>query len=146
EEVPVADTKVSLPALFNIGAGIGEVKKWMIGSELTLMHNSSLNNRFADIENSTFENGIRVAVGGYYVPNYNSFTNYFSKITYRAGLRYEKSGLVINGENINDMGVTIGAGFPLAGTFSNINIGAELGRRGTTNQGLIQENYANFTI
>ncbi|WP_261933953.1 hypothetical protein, partial [Klebsiella pneumoniae] len=40
DDVPVADTKVSLPAQFAFGAGIGEVKKWMIGSELTLMHNS----------------------------------------------------------------------------------------------------------
>ena len=146
DDVAVADTKVSIPAQFGIGAGIGEIKKWMIGSELTLMHNSSLNNRFADIENSTFENGMKLSVGGYFVPNYNSFTDYFKKITYRGGLRYEKSGLVINGESINDMAFTIGAGLPLVGTFSNINIGAEIGKRGTTSQGLIQENYANFTV
>ncbi len=146
DDVPVADTKVSLPAQFAFGAGVGEVKKWMVGSELTLMHNSSLNNRFADMGNSTFENGMRVSIGGYYVPNYNSFTDYFKKVTYRAGLKYEKSGLVINGENINDMAFTVGAGLPLAGTFSNINLGAEIGRRGTTSQGLIQENYANFTV
>ncbi len=146
DKVPVADTKVSLPAQFAFGAGIGEVKKWMIGSELTLMHNSSLNNRFTDIENAKFENGMKVSLGGYFVPNYNSFTDYFKKVTYRGGMRYEKSGLVINGEDINDMSFSFGAGLPLAGTFSNINISAEFGTRGTVNQGLIQENYANFTV
>ena len=44
------------------------------------------------------------------------------------------------------MAFTLGVGLPLGGTFSNVNIGFELGKRGTTNAGLIQENYANFTL
>jgi hypothetical protein len=35
---------------------------------------------------------------------------------------------------------------PLSGTFSNINFGFELGKKGTTTSNLVQENYANINI
>jgi hypothetical protein len=85
-------------------------------------------------------------VGGYYIPNYTSFSNYFDRITYRAGLKYEKTGLVVNNQSINDIGMTLGAGFPITGSFSNVNVGLEYGKRGTTAAGLIQENYFNFSM
>jgi hypothetical protein len=31
-----------------------------------------------------------VSLGGYFIPNYNSFTSYAKRIVYRAGLKYEK--------------------------------------------------------
>ena len=76
----------------------------------------------------------------------NSFTNYFSKVVYRGGFRYENTGLVLNNEAIKDYALTLGLGLPLGGTFSNINIGLEFGKRGTTNAGLVQENYTNLSI
>ena len=67
-------------------------------------------------------------------------------MTYRGGLRYEKTGLVINNESINDLAVTVGVGMPLSGTFSNVNFGIEVGKKGTTTAGLVQENYANVSV
>ena len=58
----------------------------------------------------------------------------------------KKLGLVINNESINDVGMTLGAGFPIPGSFSNVNFGIEFGKRGTMNSGLVKENYLNFSI
>jgi hypothetical protein len=44
-------------------------------------------------------------------------------------LKYEKTGLVVNGESINDVGLTLGLGLPITGTSSNVNIGFELGKK-----------------
>ena len=44
------------------------------------------------------------------------------------------------------MALTLGVGMPLNGTFSNVNIGFELGKKGTTSSNLVQENYANLSI
>ena len=85
-------------------------------------------------------------MGGYYIPNYKSFTNYFSRMVYRGGIRYENTGLVIDNNSIKDAALTLGLGMPLRGTFSNVNIGFELGNRGTKNSGLVNENYMNFNI
>jgi len=53
--------------------------------------------------------------------------------------------LMINSESINDMGMTLGVGLPISGSFSNVNLGFEFGKKGTTNANLVQENYANFS-
>lgn len=145
-DVPVDNTTIKLPAKFSFGAGIGELKKWMVGTEITFQQSSSFGNRFNDIYDAGFENAIKYNVGGYFIPNYNSFSSYWDKITYRGGLRYENTGLVINDESINDLGMSLGLGLPLPGAFSNLNIGVEFGKRGTTNANLVQENYTNISI
>jgi len=35
---------------------------------------------------------------------------------------------------------------PLGGTFSNLNMGVEYGRKGTTKANLVQENYTNVVM
>jgi len=42
--------------------------------------------------------------------------------------------------------MSLGAGLPITGTFSNVNIGIEFGKKGTTSAGLVQENYLNFSV
>ena len=139
-------SKLKLPSKFVFGAGIGEVRKWVIGAELTMQQSSNFGNRFNDIDNVEYENSTKFSLGGYYIPKYNSFNRYLERVTYRAGFNYENTGLIINNESINNYGITFGLGLPLGGSFSNINIGFEYGKRGTTNAGLVEENYTNVFI
>jgi long-subunit fatty acid transport protein len=145
-EIQVANTKLKMPSKFSFGVGIGDTKKWIVGTELTFQGTSNFGNRFNDIDNVTYENATRFTVGGYYIPNYKSFTNYFERIVYRGGFRFENTGLVINNQPIEDAAVTLGLGLPLRGAFSNVNVGFELGNRGTQKGGLVREHYMNFSI
>ncbi|MDI1316483.1 hypothetical protein [Flavobacterium sp.] len=145
-DIPISDTKIKLPSKLAFGSGFGEVKKWLVGGEITLLQNSVLSNRFTDIQGATFENTVRYSIGGFFIPNYNSYSNYFKRIVYRGGLRYENTGLVIQNKSINDIAGTFGMGLPLSGTFSNINIGLEIGKRGTKYYNLVQENYFNISV
>lgn len=144
--VAVENTTIILPAKFSFGAGVGDSKKWMIGTEVTLQQSSNFGNRFNDIDDVEFENAVKYSIGGSFTPHFNSYTNYFNRITYRGGFRYENTGLIVNEQSINDTAMTLGLGLPLPGAFSNINIGFEFGKRGTTKANLVQENYANITI
>ena len=146
ENIPVEDTKIKLPSKLTFGSGFGEVKKWLVGAEITLLSNSVMSNRFTDIESATFENSVRYSLGGFFIPNYNSYSNYFKRIVYRGGLRYENTGLVIQNKSINDFAANIGLGMPLSGTFTNINIGLEIGKRGTKYYNLVEENYINISV
>lgn len=146
EAIDVADTKLKMPSKFSFGVGIGDSKKWIVGTEITLQGTSNFGNRFNDIDNVAYENATRFIVGGYYIPNYKSFTNYFERVVYRGGFRFENTGLVINNQPIEDAAVTLGLGLPLRGAFSNINVGFELGNRGTQKGGLVREHYMNFSI
>lgn len=145
-DIDVANTKFKLPSKFTFGSGIGEVRKWLVGAEITLQDNSNYANRFEDITQATFENATKISVGGYFIPKYNSYSEFWKRVTYRGGFRFENTGLVIYNESIKENAVTLGFGLPLGGTFSNINFGFELGKRGTKNAGLVQENFGNFSI
>lgn len=146
EEVDVDDTEIKIPSKLSFGSGIGQPKKWLLGGEVTLINNSVMSNRFTDIDDAVFENSTRYVLGGYFIPNYNSYSSYFKRIVYRAGLRYENTGLVLQNKSISDAAMNVGLGLPLSGTFSNININFEYGKRGTTYYNLVEENYFNISI
>ena len=141
---------LKLPSKLSFGAGLGENRKWLIGAEVSLQSTGNLVNFYNEVKNPSYNvvygKGSKYTIGGYFIPNYKSYTSYVKRITYRGGLKYEKTGLVIKSESINDMGFTLGIGMPLSGTFSNINFGFELGKKGTTNSNLVQENYANLNV
>jgi long-subunit fatty acid transport protein len=137
---------LKLPGKLSLGAGIGEARKWLLGAEVSMQNVGSLGNYYNVANNVTYEKGAKYSLGGYFIPNYNSFSNYAKRITYRGGLKFEKTGLVVNSESINDMGLSLGAGLPISGSFSNVNFGLELGKKGTTKAGLVQENYVNFSV
>jgi len=139
-------TDLSLPSRISFGAGIGEPRKWFLGAEYTYQNTSKFANPIFSIDNAKFVNASSIALGGFYIPNFNSFTNYWKRVTYRGGLHFENTGLEINNETINEFGMSFGVGLPVGGFFSNANLGLEFGKRGTTNQNLIQENFINLQI
>ena len=94
--------------------------------------------------NTSYKNSQKYIIGGYYIPKYDSFNSYLSRVVYRAGFRYDTNGLVINNQTINDYGMNFGLGLPLG--VSKIDVGFEFGKRGTISSGLIQENYFNLSI
>ena len=144
--IDVADTDMKLPSTLSFGAGFGQKTKWFVGGEVVLQKTSDFGSRFNDIQNISYEDSKRFSVGGYFTPNYNSYTSYFKKITYRAGLKYENTGLIVSNTAIKDYGVTMGLGLPVGGPFSSLNVGFEYGRRGTTGADLVKEIYGNVFV
>lgn len=146
-EIFNASTKLTKPQELALGAGIGKNLKWFISGQFTYIENSKLAASWNNSEFSKFEDTKRYSIGGFYIPKHNSFTSYFDRVVYRAGFRYENTGLILQNTAINDYAFSIGAGLPLYGrSLSNINIGLEYGNRGTKNSGLIKENYFNLSI
>jgi hypothetical protein len=137
---------LKFPSKISVSAGIGESQKWLIGGKLSYQKSAGQANTYNDFDNVQYGRYASASLGGYYIPNYGSFTSYAKRIVYRGGLKYERTGLFVNGEPINDIGLTVGLGLPITGSLSNVNIGFELGKKGTTVAGLVQENYANISI
>ncbi|MDO4228390.1 MAG: hypothetical protein Q4C98_01120 [Capnocytophaga sp.] len=139
------ETKLTLPSQFEIGVGVGEDQKWFAGLEYTHSNTKKFSNPFLSTTNVTYENGYTFALGGFYIPQYNSFSSYWNRVTYRVGMRYEKTGIMLNNESIKDFGISFGLSLPVKG-FSNLTAGFEYGQKGTLKQNLIKENYFNFKI
>lgn len=143
-------TEIRIPTIFTGGLGVGQDKKWFVGAEYSTQKMSEFENSFLRVENVTYNDANTLSLGGYFIPDYTSFSNFLKRVTYRAGLRYDKTGLVVNEKEINNFGITFGFGLPLSGVgvdrFSNLNLGFEIGRRGTTDANLVEESYFKVNI
>lgn len=143
-KIDVANTKMDLPSDLRVGAGIGRPRKWFAGIEYENIGAGSFNNRSFDIANTAFKDASVYRVGGFYIPDYRDVTSYFKRIVLRAGFRYQETGLSINNEDIDEFGISFGAGLPAGSYLTNINLGVEYGQRGTQASGLVKENF--FTV
>ena len=143
----------TIPIKSTFGAGIGKLDKWYAGVEYENQDAFTTNGLLANTNNAyKYGNSNRFSVGGYYLPKINSISSYWNRVTYRAGLRFENTGLLVDGTGTNtnfteikDFGISFGLGLPLK-RLSTVNAGFEFGKRGTTANNLIQENYFNFRL
>jgi hypothetical protein len=87
-------------------------------------------------------------VGLQFTPDPEALRNYLNRVDYRLGAYYEQSYLNLNNQQLKDYGITFGLGLPLRYNRTQFNLALKLGRRGTTKNNLIEENYAmiNFNI
>ena len=140
-----SERKVRIPENASLGVSIGKDLKWMVGAQVDWEKNSAFKLQFDPQESN---DRVRLAAGGYYIPQFNSFRNYFARATYRGGVFYEKTPISIRGEDIKDYGITFGIGMPVGKVTdpSELNVGVELGQRGTTNSNLVKETYANIKL
>lgn len=79
-------------------------------------------------------------------PNANDIRYYLKRCTYRAGLYYQKSYYAVDGNQVNDLGLTLGASLPVFRLSNAMNFAVELGQRSSTAGNMIRERYVNFTV
>ena len=140
----IIDGKLVVPSKLSIGTGLEKNLKWGIGAQFDL-------EQFSEFElngvNQMLDNSLRFAVGGYWIPKYNSFQSYFDRITYRGGLYYEQTHLNIENNRLNNYGMTFGLGLPISNDgVSSLNVAMEVGKRGTQRNLLVEENYINLKL
>jgi hypothetical protein len=137
--------KFNLPLKSIVGIGIGKYDNWYAGLEYENQEAISTTGLVASTSGAyRYGSSNRISLGGFYLPKINSISNYWNRVTYRAGARFEKSGLMVDGSGnntnftpIDDFGISFGLGLPLQ-RLSSVNLGFEFGKRGTTNNNLIE--------
>lgn len=142
------------PLKSTLGIGLGKDNKWFAGVDYSFQNALELSGGvYSKNSKIKYDNFSKIAVGGFYTPKFNSISSYWDRVTYRAGLKFENTGLLVdtsgNGTDfteIEDFGISFGVGLPMSKQLSNLNIGFEIGKRGQTANGLIQENYVNFRL
>jgi hypothetical protein len=147
------DGEFNLPYKAILGVGIGQFDKWYAGLEYENQDAISTSALLASANGAyRYGSSNRFSLGGFYLPKINSISSYWNRVTYRAGVCFEKTGLLVDGSGnntnftpIDDFGISFGLGLPLQ-RLSTMNMGFEFGKRGTTQNNLIQENYFNFRL
>ncbi|MFL2592062.1 MAG: hypothetical protein DBW74_02380 [Cryomorphaceae bacterium] len=139
------ETKFIIPSFSNFGIGFGEDKKWFFGVNIKSVSGNGYKNELMALDNINFNEHNIYSAGGFFLPQFDSFTSFFDRVTYRAGFKFIDGALEVNGQDIKDFGINFGLGLPV-GRISKANIGLEFGQRGTDDFGLIKENYLNLMI
>ena len=142
----IESTNKGLTLPLSFGAGISYSFKNKITFGADLYHQKWSEASFLGSTSQYLTNSTRYSSGLEITPDEFSIRNYWSRVQYRLGGFYENSYLTINGEQIKGYGVTFGLGLPFSRALSSLNISAELGRLGTTQNNLIKESYAKFTL
>lgn len=132
------ETELETSQTTKIGLGFGENKKWFLGIQHNLTKSAKFTNNFFSRSTISYRDAKQWTVGGFYIPDYASFTSFWERVVYRFGFRTEQMSLIINNLPITETGISFGIGLPL-GSLSNANIGFEFIQRGAKQSGLIQE-------
>ncbi len=143
------------PLETTVGVALGKENKWFANLDYMFRDAFDVNGYLDDASQSfTYGKASRISAGGFYIPNINSISSYWERVTYRFGLRYEQTGLFVNGNpsssiftGINDFGISFGLGLPIGKRHpSSVNLALEYGQKGNTDNGLLQENYLNLRV
>lgn len=141
DEVP---GEIQFPLTFGFGVSFLKENKLEINADY--FHQAWSDASFFGESNQYLTNLNKFAFGAEWIPDKFSIRSYLNRIAYRAGLKYEKSYLMINDQQINDFGISFGVGLPLYRSNSTVNIAAEIGRKGTKKNNLLVENYAKLNL
>lgn len=130
-----------IPGSHTIGFLYQKDTKLTVGLDLNFTNWSAFRLNNSD---PGFKNSMRIGAGLQYTPDVFAVTNYFNIVDYRVGLNYNKSYLELNNKSINQFAITGGLGLPILRSASKINLGLELGQRGTKQNNLVRERFAVF--
>jgi hypothetical protein len=142
---PGSDQTLTLPAGFGVGIQFVRANRLRLGLEASLQ-------QWSDYENEArpgdaFRNTTSVSAGVEYIPDHLSYNNDLRRMRYRFGAYFRQDPRVVNGEGLDDVGLTLGLGFPLVlprQQTSFINTAFEVGRLGADSP--IEETYFRITV
>jgi hypothetical protein len=137
---------ITIPLSFGVGLGFKKGERWLIAADYAMQNWSKYK---AFNQSPGFKNSTRISLGIQCIPDKEG--NYLKRVNYRIGGRYAQTMIVINNYQITEQAVTFGVGLPvgtyrLLQNFSMINIGMELGMRGTTTNNLLKEQFFKVSL
>lgn len=138
--------KIVIPGEFAIGFSFKKPYKWTVGFDYQRQgwNNSDFGLTpgvsFKPVASSSYKLGFE------YIPNIYDVRYYYKRITYRAGVYYERSYIKIGDKRINAAGITLGCSLPIFRLYNAVNIAVDMGQRGSLRNNLVRERYVQFIV
>ena len=145
--------QMEVPAEFAIGISFGQksyerngVNKWMVGLDYSRQDWSKASFSatpgvdFSPVVSNSFKLGLEMT------PDRYDIRYFLRRWTYRAGAYYEQSYMKLNGKQVNACGITLGVSVPVFQFSNMLNIGIDMGQRGSVKDGLVRERYIMFQV
>ena len=128
-----------LPSAVGLGVSYQIQNRWIVAADFSRGSGGEY-----DI-NPNFRNDLKLSLGAEFVPDYTNVRSYWNRVFYRAGFTYKQLPYIVNDVELDDIGVTFGATFPI-NAVSTIDSAFKFGWRGTTDNNLIRENYFQIVV
>ena len=135
--------EVNLPQSVSVGFSYNMDKKWLFAADYSMQNWA---NYVMFDESDNLANSINICGGVQYTPEYNSITKYFKRINYRMGISYSKTPLQFADNQLNEISVSFGFGIPVKKSKTKYDFSCTLGKRGTTEENLIQEHFVRLGL
>ncbi|GBL35114.1 hypothetical protein EMGBS15_07090 [Filimonas sp.] len=138
--------KVFIPGKLSVGAMFSNGNLWKAGIDFVTSNWS--NYRSYGQADST-SNSWMLKIGGAITPDADAVGKTWKRVTYRIGGYAGQDIFRFNNTNLPVAGATVGIGYPIRRTIlsiGQINASLDIGKRGTTKNGLLSEGYTRFSI
>ena len=134
---------VQLPLSAGFGLSLRKGNQWIIGTDIRTQNWSNFSTYG---ESDSLANSWRWSAGAQFVPDERGFNSYWKQMQYMAGFHYSQSFLQLRGIQFSEVGVSLGVGCPIRRGLTTIRFMAEAGKRGTMDEGLLEERFVRFTV
>lgn len=135
---------LTLPAAITFGIQYVSLEKFRFGAQVGFESWSNYKN---EARPETLRNTISISGGAEFIPDFSSYNRYAKRVRYRVGAYYRQDPRVVNGEGLNDVGLSFGFGFPIVlprQQTSFVNTAFELGKLGGNSP--IEETYFRISL
>ncbi len=130
---------LTLPTIFGVGLGINKQGRYNLLLDYNFQKWSGIE---YPIQYDEFVNSHSFSLGLDFRPwEYSVANQFYKNWEYQLGFNYKSSYLKFGNEIVRGGSISLGAGIPLPGNISKINLGIEIGSNGTVTNRLIQEKY-----
>ena len=147
EETSLSGPRFGSEAGFGAAYRIGDKYRFEVDYTLSDWRNTGMDN-IPGLMNENFSSGLghTVRAGIEYTPNRFDIRYYMRRVSYRAGVYFDQSYYRVNNLPVNDIGITIGATFPVFRWYNGLTVGLQAGQRGTAGNGMVRERYFGFSV
>ncbi len=147
----IAPGIIRLHSRFSLASsyGIGVAYDWnnRLHAEVDFTYQPWKDAKYTQLENfsaTRLDNRWKVALGLSYMPDLRG--GYFKRVTYRAGVFYNRDYIMVGDNHVRDYGVSVGFGFPAVSSKTLVNLGFEYRNRQATPVAMLKEQYFNITL
>lgn len=136
----------NIPSEVSVGFTLRKTDNWMIGFDYT--RQDWTKTTFDATPNIDFKTSVAESfnLGMEFTPNKYDVRYYFSTVTYRLGAYYNKTYMMVNNHQLNNLGVTFGVSLPVYNRTTSVAFGVDIGQMGTSNNNLVKEKYIKFNL
>ena len=129
---------ITFPQTLTAGLSFGKGLDWMIGADYTYQDYSNYRDFNGSSAGAT--TGWQFSLGGKFIPDAGSVSNYLKRVTYRTGVSFGEAPYLINGSALKDFGINFGLSLPVS-RISSLDLAVKVGKRGDIQTNTLEENY-----